>query len=283
MSVMKDMTLELLECEELKRRLEIRKEPCIPCQPDLLPSHVKDGVPKGCLAAHIGLCLSELKSIGVANKIIDRDLIIAAILLHDVGKLTRGYREAPTKYPHNIYSALFILELKDLEEHKYELAMSAFLHHEYYEWKKAYKRRGADIFASVPYRTTELEEARVKTFIDRIKSINEWLKMDINGVLNLLKSNANLTLKEPGRKLKSFRVTNVSIIARAIALSYILYLLDSRAALFREKRFEWLKSVFMKLEWKPERLAEEILMNKDMEMGTRYAFLSLLPNYLKAW
>jgi len=280
--MMKGMILELLECEELKRRLKIGKEPCDSCQPDLLPSYIEDGAPKGCLAAHIGLCLLELKSTGIVGKVIDRDLIIAAILLHDVGKLTRGYREAPTRYPHNVYSALFILELEGLEEHKYELAISTLLHHEYYEWKKTYKRGETDILASIPYGTTELEGARVEAFIDRVKSINEQIRMDINGVLNLLRNNANLILKEPGRRLKSFRVTNVSIIAKAIVLSYILYLLDNRAAFFRKRKFEWLKNEFMKLAWKPEKLAEEILTNKSIEMGTRYVFLSLLPDYLKA-
>lgn len=279
-----DMTSELLECEELKRRLKIEERPCLPCKSDLLPSYyIERKVPKGCLAAHIGLCLLELKSIETIDKIIDQSLIVDAILLHDIGKLTKGYHKAPASYRHNVYSSLFILELRGLEEHKYELAMSVFLHHEYNEWERAYKSGEMDVLSTIPYRTTEMDRKRVEAFVDCMKSISERLMMRIDNTLNLLKNNADLVLSEPRRRLKGFRVANISTISEAIALSYILYLLDNRAALFREVRFEWLKNEVVKLKWRPEKLAEEILTNEniDIKRRARYVLLSLLPDYLK--
>lgn len=283
MNTTRDTTLELLECEGLRNRLNIERAPCDFCYSTLLPSHFKKGIPSGCLAAHIGNCLLELKSIKISREIIDRRLIVDAILLHDIGKLTEAYRQSYTakRYLHNVYSALFIYQLRNLnQECRDKLALSAFLHHEYYAWKRAYEFKEIDIFKQLPYRQTKMEKDRVIAFIKCMRSINQQINENIDNTLNLLEAYANLTLKEPKRKLAAFRVTNISLIAETLVLTYLLYLIDNRAAILRENRFEWLKNEFMKLEWDPEKLAKEITEFEN-RIGARNLFLSLLPDYLK--
>jgi len=288
------------ECIVLKEKF-LKEVPCKSnCVALNFPSVFLEGQPSGCWIAHTALALAEalrfkcsIEKCFSEKKFLWKDLILA-IVLHDVGKLTRKYLEEKYAY-HNVLSAAIafkILQSTQLSSDSLAIAKAIFLHHEYRHWKKVLS---SDFFAPSHIGTTFTRESSIYmkpgfegALLNLQQLLNEILadKSDKETV-NKLIENLSRYKEYKISTIEYNRITRSStnrfrILAYSLALYWFLQLFDNRAASTRESIDNYWFNTLLLLEnysKKPCELSENIL-KRGWSVSTRI-MLSLLPKYIQ--
>lgn len=230
------------------------------CRGSCRASHIKGGSPKGCLAAHILLCLYELYRIheeikncllrlNVDNIQIDELDLVLTVLLHDIGKLSELYL-SPSKYKHNLTSAYIAFNaVKEIlgEAKASIIAITIFLHHEFFEWENVESRpTRLTICDDKKSQEVRINPEKAYSFLNTILDIylkskyNILNKNSCNAIRKIISEIKDTLKREYERKISNYKLCT-SIKAKyfryALPLYYVLYLIDNRAASSRSRKY----------------------------------------------
>jgi len=207
------------------------------------PSYFYDGEEKGCWIAHTMLTLAEsielLKQTEKAlrRKGLEPKHLLAAALLHDIGKLTVGYLDGKDVF-HNVTSAVIALNVLEdwRQDERAAVAQAVLLHHEYRMWRELFEstttRMISDYFSLV--RSKKRRIAMSTRYIDVLDAFDalsaSYLPQELGDICreitSRLKASSDyyLSLKDE-HALASWRVAH-----KSLPLFYLLQLADNRAA-----------------------------------------------------
>lgn len=263
------MVMEKLEeCEFMREMWNITCE----CGIVEFPSHFRKvngrHVPRGCLVAHTTLALLETLSIErrIANvfsrvfKVIresekadPQNVLYATVLLHDVGKIDRGYRRF-RKPGHNVISAWIarkILEEIFPEPVALTSALSIFLHHESYHWMELASTPLIDILTLTKPIKIEVHPGDISKFLGLIAKNCCSIRDDVCELARSLAEKAAAIrsyghkipldfINETYSKIRARRGLSTRVKLRPITVLYrILHLVDCRAASIREGKSKY--------------------------------------------
>jgi len=251
------------ECEFLKEAWNVRCK----CNMVEFPSYFrklnKEYEPRGCLIAHTVLTLLEtlniehrilnvilrvFKAIRESEKVNPLNVLYVTILLHDIGKVDRGYRRFRKPW-HNVISAWIakkILEKMLPEPIASTSALSIFLHHEAYHWMELANEPLIDILTLPKPIRAEVYPSDVNRFLNLIVKNCCSIGNDVCRVARSLAEKAMVVcdygdkipsdfISEMYSKIRVRRGLSARAKLRPITVLYrILHLVDCRAASARE-------------------------------------------------
>ncbi|MEM2196180.1 MAG: HD domain-containing protein [Sulfolobales archaeon] len=178
----------------------------------------------------------------VENALMARNIeprcVIAAALLHDIGKLSKEYTEKRYFY-HNIASTMVCLKVLRhwAKEERSIVAQAVLLHHEERMWRELQKPDApliADYYNLI--KRKKLKRVNMITnyleVLDMLGKVMEYLP-PANEVFNELSSSLKLSSCSLSPSYES-ELTNRRLASRFLPLYYLLQLADNRAASARE-------------------------------------------------
>jgi len=230
------------ECSILVRELNLEGPLCQKCISKYFFSFWHDDHPKGCWIAHTALTALEcLRLRPRLEKPLRRlkiawDEVEALAVLHDTGKLTEFYADRRKRWRrvgHNVFSMAIAANTYG---RTYRVARAAFLHHEAFHWSEVIKRGLEHIGNTIKnwHRTAIIRGFRLRDgYEEAVEYLGEFLNAlgirELDWILDELMRRRIYDLR--GRmpdELISY------IDAKDIALYWVLYLADNRAASARD-------------------------------------------------
>ena len=229
------------ECEVLVRELGFGKPPCGACVADRFFSFwhrrkYDKKRPAGCWVAHAALTLLEclrlrprLEGALRRLKIPWSDIEVLAIL-HDAGKLTECYAKGIPG--HSVFSMVIVANICG---YRSRLARAAFLHHEAFHWARVAKRGLEHIADAISSNQSKIASNGFnlrKGHDEAVECLKALLHSaglrQMDDILDELSSRRKYSLNCKPDELISY------IDAKDIAMYWILYLADNRAASARD-------------------------------------------------
>jgi len=276
------------ECKLLSLRLATL--PCKGmCSRARLPSFYREGVGGGCWAAHTALTLLEALDVldqvkGVLRgKGLSLEDLLAALLLHDTGKLTIDY----VKYgfsQHNVLSAIISLDVlrrSSFAGERFVISRAILLHHEYRMWREVFSN---SILLSHFFQAIKAKR-RVR-LVDRSRAALSSLEALVELILGkapLIELVTALS-RRPEYHARYGEILRISTVAadyrevsKALTLYWFVQLFDNRAASVRESLRDYWRYSLMGLEGyasDPQMLANKILNKPNAKLNV---LLTLLP------
>lgn len=251
------------ECKFMEKAWNIKCECKVVEFPSYFEKVNEEYKPEGCLVAHTVLALLEtsniehrilnvisrvLKVLRGSEKVNPLNVLYATILLHDIGKIDREYREF-RKPGHNVISAWItekILEGLFPESIVFTSALSIFLHHEAYHWMELASTPLIDILTLTKPIRVKVHPDDVNRFLSLIVRNCCSVRGDICRIARSLAENAVAIrdygyripldfISETYSKIRTKRGLDARMKLRPITVLYrILHVVDCRAASVRE-------------------------------------------------
>lgn len=230
------------------------------CRGSCKASYISKEGPRGCLAAHILLCLYELyrihekienclSRVNIDNIRIGKLDLVLTVLLHDVGKLSELY-SLGSRYKHNLTSAYVAFKVirEALGEVRASIiAIAIFLHHEFFEWRNVeFRPIIFTICDDYKRQKIRINPEEAVNFLNTILNVylnskyNILDKSSCDSIKEVISRMENILRKEYETKISNYELCKnikVKYFRYALPLYYILYLVDNRAASSRNGKY----------------------------------------------
>ncbi|MCX8180003.1 MAG: HD domain-containing protein [Thermofilaceae archaeon] len=216
-------------------------------------SYYENGVGKGCWLAHT--LLTVVEAFNLASEVggspllskVKPELLLAAALLHDVGKLSKDYINRGGSY-HNLISAIVSLNVLKRwpNEEGCVVAQAVLLHHESRMWRVMFSRDKPltfDCYSLVKKISKQIEMTdKYSSIIDMLGNMLRSLKFleeakyveTLNGLLDALRE-LKFPLKLETDEEKT--LCKADLAPRSLPIYYLLQMADNRAAFARERSY----------------------------------------------